>query len=94
MSKANTEALCENCGKPLFDRTDKRFCNDSCRNNFNRIKHNPQKHRGQLLNPEIFQIIKNNHEILSSYNLNPQSHPKIFLASTYNLFSVRFNVNL
>ncbi|MBB6271841.1 hypothetical protein HDF26_002298 [Pedobacter cryoconitis] len=67
MSKASTEPICENCGKPLFGRADKRFCNDSCRNNFNRIKHNQQKDRGQLPNPEIFQIIKHNYEILSSY---------------------------
>lgn len=68
MSKASTEPLCENCEKPLFGRADKRFCNDSCRNNFNRIKRNQQKHKDPLPNSEVFQIIKRNYEILSSYN--------------------------
>lgn len=26
---------CVNCGKPVKGRTDKKFCNDYCRNNFN-----------------------------------------------------------
>ena len=34
--KAELQArLCHTCNKPLKGRTDKKFCNDYCRNNFN-----------------------------------------------------------
>jgi len=32
----NPDKTCENCGKSLYGRTDKRFCNDNCRNTYNR----------------------------------------------------------
>ncbi|NQX38463.1 hypothetical protein SAMN05421820_101484 [Pedobacter steynii] len=67
MSTSSLEPQCENCGKPLFGRTDKKFCNDNCRNHFNRIKGNQKKYKDPTPNSEIFQIIKRNHEILSAY---------------------------
>jgi predicted nucleic acid-binding Zn ribbon protein len=61
------EKHCENCGKPLFGRTDKRFCNDTCRNTFNREK----TLRGHIKDhenlPEIFRIIKHNYTLLKSH---------------------------
>lgn len=35
MQMDNSPKLCTNCGRPVKGRTDKRFCDDSCRNNFN-----------------------------------------------------------
>lgn len=31
----NSSSACLNCGKPLKGRSDKKFCDDSCRNNYN-----------------------------------------------------------
>ena len=49
---------CENCGKPLFGRTDKRFCNDGCRNVFNRKKTAVLRGGDHENIPQIFRIIK------------------------------------
>ncbi|MBL7762218.1 MAG: DUF2116 family Zn-ribbon domain-containing protein, partial [Chitinophagaceae bacterium] len=35
MSYTNSPSACLNCGKPLKGRSDKKFCDDSCRNNYN-----------------------------------------------------------
>jgi hypothetical protein len=69
MSKpANLEEKhCENCGRVLFGRTDKRFCNDTCRNTFNREKTLREQIKEHENLPEIFKIIKNNYRILKSY---------------------------
>jgi predicted nucleic acid-binding Zn ribbon protein len=32
---ATAEKLCKECGKPLYGRVDKKFCNDWCRNSYN-----------------------------------------------------------
>src|SRR5690606_30224880 len=64
---ATGERRCEECGKVLRGRSDKRFCNDGCRNNFNRkrrqvlIDQVPQNYR------EIFKVIKSNYLILCEY---------------------------
>lgn len=59
---------CENCGKLLFGRTDKRFCNDSCRNQFNREKASRDAQKAHDNLPEIFKIIKRNYEILQTHH--------------------------
>jgi len=64
---ATNEPRCENCGKPLFGRTDKRFCNDGCRNAFNRKKIADLRAGDHENIPEIFRIIKKNYEILKSH---------------------------
>jgi len=60
---------CQQCGKPLFGRTDKRFCNDGCRNTFNRGKAATSKAKDHENLPEIFKIIKQNYNILKTYDL-------------------------
>ena len=57
------EQECQWCHKSLFGRTDKRFCNDDCRNAFNRNK----RKKAILAIPEGEKIIKSlrkNYEIL------------------------------
>src|ERR1700749_2176709 len=61
------EKYCENCGKVLFGRTDKRFCNDTCRNTFNREKNLREQIKEHENLPEIFRIIKHNYRILKSF---------------------------
>ncbi|MBS1504853.1 MAG: hypothetical protein JST32_22525 [Bacteroidetes bacterium] len=58
------ERYCEHCGKVLYGRTDQRFCNDTCRNTFNRNKSLQEKQAAHENLPEIFRIIKRNYEIL------------------------------
>ena len=65
------EKHCENCGKVLFGRTDKRFCNDTCRNTFNREKHLREKIKENENLPEIIRIIKRNYQILQSKRHGP-----------------------
>lgn len=74
MTQNDQEPTCENCGKALFGRTDKRFCHDSCRNEFNRKKRAAEQIAEYENLPEILKIIKRNHEILKTYKLE-QSDP-------------------
>jgi len=72
IKSANAEEKhCENCGKVLFGRTDKRFCNDTCRNTFNREKHLREKVKENENLPEILRIIKRNYQILQSMRHGP-----------------------
>ena len=66
---AETEKHCEECGKALFGRTDKRFCTDTCRNTFNREKAAREAVKAHENLPEVFRIIKKNYEILQSLHL-------------------------
>lgn len=62
---------CKECGKTLFGRIDKKFCNDGCRNSFynrtNRVSNNFVR--------QINRILKKNRDILSE--LNPDGTTKI-----------------
>jgi predicted nucleic acid-binding Zn ribbon protein len=55
---------CEFCEKVLHGRSDQRFCNDSCRNTFNRNLRMAEKAEHHKNIPEIIRIIKRNYEIL------------------------------
>jgi len=58
------ERLCLNCEKELFGRLDKKFCNDTCRNNFNRRRKTDHQ---QELSPEAqrtMRLIRKNYDIL------------------------------
>lgn len=60
------ERHCQHCGKVLYGRTDQRFCNDTCRNTFNRNKALQEKQAANENIPEIFRIIKRNYELLKA----------------------------
>lgn len=55
---------CEFCEKILHGRSDQRFCNDTCRNTFNRDIRSAKKAEHHKNIPEIIKIIKRNYEIL------------------------------
>jgi len=70
MKEAETEKHCENCNRPIYHgRTDRRFCNDGCRNSFNRKKTAESAIADHENLPEIFRIIKNNYAILKTFNI-------------------------
>ena len=83
---------CENCGRELYGRTDKRFCNDNCRNEFNRRKKQAELLKANEAMPEILRIIKRNYEILRSIG-EIQADSEIFLekkSARLNGFDFRF----
>ena len=53
---------CENCGKEIKGRSDKRFCDDNCRNTFNHQKKIPDN---EIMSP-VINILKKNRGILSA----------------------------
>lgn len=65
------ERNCLDCGEPLRGRVDKKFCNDSCRNNYNN-QLNSESHN---LVRNINGILRRNRRILEE--LNPEGKTKI-----------------
>jgi hypothetical protein len=63
----SSENSCRECGKTfLIGRADRRFCNDSCRNAFNRKKKVADQVQAYDNLPDIFKAIKKNYEILKN----------------------------
>jgi hypothetical protein len=60
------KTICEECDKEIRGRSDKRFCDDVCRNNFNRKKRLAE----QIIIPEealeVVRAIKKNYRLLKS----------------------------
>ncbi len=81
---------CLECINPIKGRTDKKFCSDACRNNFN----NRQKSDVTTKMRQINSILKKNHKVLSSMLLNVRDMPneKIKLSKD-RLFELGFNFN-
>src|SRR5260370_612040 len=68
---AITNAVCEDCGKEIHGRSDKRFCDDTCRNNFNRKKRQAKLVPITEDAQEIIRIIKRNYQLLKSKDMGP-----------------------
>jgi predicted nucleic acid-binding Zn ribbon protein len=64
-------AVCGDCGKEIKGRSDKRFCDDTCRNNFNRKKWQAEQIPISEDALEIIRIIKKNYQLLKTRNLEP-----------------------
>ncbi|MDA3943400.1 MAG: hypothetical protein PF694_07655 [Bacteroidetes bacterium] len=65
------EKHCLSCGEVLIGRADKKFCNDSCRNNY----HHQRNHDQINLIRNINNVLKKNRAILKE--LNPDGKAKI-----------------
>ena len=63
--------LCLDCGNPIKGRSDKKFCDDQCRNNYN----NKLKIEDSSVVKQINSILKKNRMILQK--LNPDGKLKI-----------------
>jgi len=55
------EKLCLTCGEKLNGRADKKFCNDSCKNEF----HNQQGSRKSPFEKQLLSLARKNRDILS-----------------------------
>lgn len=60
---------CLSCGEPLIGRSDKKFCNDSCRNNY----HYEQNHQCINLVRNINNILMRNYKVLKDLNPNDKT---------------------
>ena len=67
------ERLCLDCNQPVKGRTDKKFCDDACRNNYN----NRIKSEDNQVVKHINAILKRNRSILAM--LNPEGKTKVTL---------------
>lgn len=76
------DRLCLDCGTAVKGRADKKFCDDSCRNNYN----NRIKTEDGLVLRRINSILKKNRSILAQFN--PNGKAKI---SRKKLISAGFN---
>lgn len=63
---------CEYCTSifPSGSRIDRRFCNDNCRNTFNKVKRKAAIPEDYSNLSEILKTIKHNHELLKEYDLS------------------------
>ncbi|WP_316753249.1 hypothetical protein [Pedobacter gandavensis] len=79
-----TTRLCLDCSRPLYGRTDKKFCHDQCRSNYN----NRIKAENNIIIKSVNLILKRNRDILEM--LNPDKETKV---SAIKLMASGFNFN-
>lgn len=65
------ERLCLDCGTPVKGRTDKKYCDDLCRNNYN----NHLKAEDNSFLNEVNRVLKKNRDILRLKN--PEGKTKV-----------------
>lgn len=66
------ETLCLDCNTPIKGRTDKKFCDDQCRSNFN----NRKKAADHSYLTQVNQILKKNRAILIAKNPDGKTKTK------------------
>lgn len=59
-----TQRVCLECGEPLMGRSDKKFCSDQCRNNYNNRRYSQEEAVVRSINL----ILKKNYHILRDAN--------------------------
>lgn len=78
------EKHCLSCQAPIKGRSDKKFCDDSCRNNYNNVLHSDANNFVRNIN----NILRKNRRILEE--LSPQGKAKV---SKTKLIEKGFNFN-
>lgn len=66
----NPQRNCQDCGEVLHGRSDKKFCSDQCRNNYN----NRLNSEASSLVRRINNILKRNYRILGELNPNGKAN--------------------
>jgi predicted nucleic acid-binding Zn ribbon protein len=90
-STAEPKRTCNQCGKILHGRADQRYCNDGCRNTYNRHKREQERLREHGNVPEIFRIIKKNYEILRSLHAEAIAADETLMVPKEQLIKAGFN---
>lgn len=67
------QRLCQECGKPLRGRVDKKFCDDYCRNSFNNKQNSDQNNLVRNIN----NILRRNRRLLEGNLPNGEGMVKI-----------------
>ncbi len=67
-----TSKLCLTCSKPIKGRTDKKYCNDYCRNSFNNTMHSNCNSYMRHVN----RLLQKNRHILANILLDSSPHTK------------------
>ena len=77
-----SERLCLDCGDKLRGRSDKKFCSDSCRNNYN----NRQNKDANNFVRNVHSVLRRNRRILADLyeSGNTRVHLDALLVSAYN----------
>lgn len=92
MSGTTEIRYCNQCEKQLYGRADQVYCNDTCRNTFNKQKEKQAKTPPHPKEKEIFAIIRRNYDILK--RLSPKGiHPGHELTKSLDNLPVQFNKN-
>ncbi|RYG30445.1 MAG: hypothetical protein EOO01_36710, partial [Chitinophagaceae bacterium] len=63
---STTIRTCQACDRKLLSRNDQRFCDDTCRNRYNRQKRHLAKITPRPNEKEIIKILKRNYELLKT----------------------------
>lgn len=66
----NKQQYCRHCDHPLRGRSDKKFCNDRCRNNYNNTKTSLENN----LTRRIISVLRQNRRILREIFNESQDH--------------------
>jgi len=82
---------CAQCDRVLHGRSDQRFCNDDCRNTFNRHKRAEEKSFQHKHVQAIIGVIKKNYEILWKLYPGPMPWGRTGMPNLELLLSLGFN---
>jgi predicted nucleic acid-binding Zn ribbon protein len=92
MSDTTKTRHCKQCEKQLYGRADQVYCNDTCRNTFNKQKEKQAKTPPHPKEKEIFAIIRRNYDILKRFT--PKGiHPGHELTKSFDDLPAQFNKN-
>lgn len=92
MSDPTEIRFCRQCEKQLYGRADQVYCNDTCRNTFNKLQERKAKTPPHPKEKEIFAIIRRNYDILK--RLTPKGiHPGHELTIPLEKVPVQFKKN-
>lgn len=85
------EKKCAQCDRVLHGRSDQRFCNDTCRNTFNRYKRAAEKLREHDNTRDILNTIKHNYQLLKRHCMEPLEDNAFISVKTAMLKDKGFN---
>jgi len=86
---------CDYCHKELLGRSDKRYCNDTCRNNGNRQYRKKMAWEEPIFIRQINNILRRNHRILSNLMENADGPKPVSRQQLIAMgFSFRFQTTM
>lgn len=93
MSEPAEIRYCKQCEKQLYGRADQVYCNDTCRNTFNKQKEKQAKIPPHPNEKQIFAIIRRNYDILKRlypYLIRPERYEYVLKQRMPDNFNPNF----